>query len=156
MSAPRSQRPQERILTAATAIHDSFADWPWIAEVLTADDLTGDSALWMVETIMAGAVECGCTPEQAVDVYRSIRYYTVGEILVRANAARRRSEPDRPVYRDALLTKIDTSELPYLAALADNWPTVVARDIYPRGLRAIVDGLLAPVDDVADQKHDGT
>lgn len=135
--------PRERIVTAATVMHDSLAAWPWIAELLTADDLTSRSALWMVETILAGAVDSGCTPEQAVHVYRSIWYYTVGEILIRANAARRRSDNDRPIYRDALFRDLNEDEFPHLAALAGRWPALVSRDTYADGLRAMVEGLLS-------------
>jgi len=134
--------PHERIITASTVMHDSLAARPWITEVLTADDLVGTSSLWMVEAIVAGAIDSGCTPEQAVVLYRSVWYYTVGEILVRATAAHRRAESSRPVYRDAVLLGLDKSELPHLAALADRWPSLTARDTYQHGLHAIVDGLL--------------
>ncbi|GCD96198.1 TetR family transcriptional regulator [Embleya hyalina] len=134
--------PRERVLVAATLIHDSLAAWPWIVEVLAADDLTGESALWMVEAIIAGAIDCGCTPEEAVDLYRSVWYFTVGEILVRANAERRRADPQRPNRRDAVLGEADPARLPHLAALADRWPALVSRNTYPQGLRALVDGLL--------------
>ncbi|MFE2870820.1 TetR/AcrR family transcriptional regulator [Embleya sp. NPDC059259] len=135
--------PRGRILAAATLMHDVLADRPWIVEVLTADDVIGESALWMVEAIVAGAVDCGCTPEEAVDLYRGVWYFTVGEILVRANAARRRAEDaHRPIRRDTILGEVDPARLPHLAALADRWPTLVSRDIHPQGLRALVDGLL--------------
>jgi AcrR family transcriptional regulator len=144
ISRPRlPSAPRDRIVAAATAIHDALAAWPSIAEILTADDLLGESALWMVDTIVGSAVDCGCTTEQAVDLYRSIWYYTVGEILVRANAARRRADPERPTYRDAVFSRLDRSRLPHLAAIADRWPTLVSRDTYAQGLRAFVDGLLA-------------
>ncbi|MCG5212439.1 TetR/AcrR family transcriptional regulator [Streptosporangium sp. KLBMP 9127] len=144
---PLPADPRERIITAARAIHDSLAAWPWITEILTADDRAGEAAMWMVETIVAGAVDCGCTTEQAADLYRAIWYYTVGEILVRANAARRRGELDRPSHRDTLLSKLDPARFPHLAALADRWPALAARDTYAQGLRAFVDGLLANAHD---------
>jgi AcrR family transcriptional regulator len=138
-----SDDPRERIIAAAEGIHGVLAVSPWVVEVLTSDDLVGASALWWVETILAGGVECGCTPEQAVELYRSIWYYTAGEILIRAGGARRRAEPHRPAYRDELLRKVDAAELPHLAALADRWPALTTRDTYSRGLRALVDGFLA-------------
>lgn len=135
--------PRGRILAAATVMHDGLAARPWITEVLSADDLTGDSALWMVETIVAGAVDLGCSDEQAVDLYRCVWYFTVGEILVRANAARRRIERgDRPAYRDVVMAELDPVELPHLAALGDRWPDLAARDTFAHGLAAIVDGLV--------------
>jgi hypothetical protein len=113
-------------------------------EILTADGFVGllsESALWMVETIVAGAVDGGCTPEQAVDVFRNIWYYTVGEILVRAHSARRRPDHGRPAT--PFFGNLDASRMPRLAAVGDRWPTLAARDTYPAGLRAFVDGLLA-------------
>lgn len=135
--------PRERIVAAATLIHDSLAVWPQIVEVLTADDLLGESALWMVETIVAGAIDCGCTVEQSVDLYRNIWYYTAGEILVRAHSARRRADAERPSYRDAVFANLDASRLPQLASVADRWQTLIAHDTYADGLRAFVEGLLA-------------
>jgi AcrR family transcriptional regulator len=137
--------PRERIVVAATTMHDALAAWPWAAEVLTADGfvgLLGEPALWMVETILAGAIDSGCTPEQAVAVFRSLWYYTVGEILVRAHSDRRRADDRQPPYRDIDFSSFDASRLPQLAGIADQWPALAARDTYPQGLRAFVDGLL--------------
>ncbi len=138
-------KPRDRIIAAAAAMHDALGAWPWAAEILTADGfvgLLGEPALWMVETIVAGAIDYGCTPVQAVDVFRGIWYYTVGEILVRARSARRRADDER-LWRDIDFTSRDASRLPRLAALSDQWPALAARDTYPDGLRALVDGLLA-------------
>jgi len=137
--------PRERIIVAATAIHDALAAWPWAAEVLTTDGFIaelGDSARWLVEAIVAGAIDYGCTPEQAVYIFRSIWYYTVGEILVRAHSARRRADA-RPTYRDAFFGSLSESQLPHLAAIGDQWATLASQDTYPQGLHAFVDGLLA-------------
>jgi AcrR family transcriptional regulator len=138
--------PRERIVAAATAMHDGLAAWPWAAEVLTADGfvgLLGGSALRMVETIVAGAVDEGCTRAQAVDVFRGIWYYTVGEILVRAHSHHRRSGDRRPTPHGRFFGHLDAAQMPRLAAIGDQWPTLAARDTYPDGLRAFVDGLLA-------------
>ncbi|TCO50890.1 TetR/AcrR family transcriptional regulator [Actinocrispum wychmicini] len=140
--------PRDRIIVAATAIHDPMAAWPQLAEVLTADDLLGEAALWMVDAIVGGAMDCGCTPEQAVDLYRNVWYYTIGEILVRAHSARRRTD-ERPTHRDTVFSALDESRLPHLAAVADRWPALTSRDTYPQGLRAFVDGLLAQVRETA-------
>lgn len=134
--------PRDRIVAAATVMHDGLAAWPQAAELLTADDLLGESALWMVDTIVGGALDCGCTPEQAVDLYRGVWYYTIGEILVRARAGRRAAQ-DRPRYRDMIFENLDASRFPHLAPIADRWPALTARDTYAQGLRAFVDGLLA-------------
>lgn len=141
--------PRSRIVAAATVMHDSLSGWPRVAELLTADDLVGRSALWMVDAMVGGAMDCGCTPAQAVEVYRSIWYYTVGEITVRSNSARRRATNERPIHRDAVYRTIDTSELPALAAVGENWAELAARDTYARGLKAFVDGLLAEMSDTS-------
>ncbi|HEY7597378.1 MAG TPA: TetR/AcrR family transcriptional regulator [Actinophytocola sp.] len=138
---PLPADPRERIVLAATVMHDGLAAWPQAAEMLTADNLLGESALWMVDTIVGGALDCGRTPEQAVELYRSIWYYTVGEILVRAHAKRRAAQ-DRPRYRDVIFKNLDASRFPNLAPLANRWPELTARDTYAEGLRAFVDGLL--------------
>jgi AcrR family transcriptional regulator len=137
--------PRERIVTAATAIHDSLAGWPWAAEVLTTDGFLGRlgaSALWMVETIVAGAIDCGCTAEQGAEVFRSIWYYTAGEILVRAHTAGRHAAAQRPTQHGPYFKALDASEMPRLAGIGEEWPSLAARDTYPQGLRAFVDGLL--------------
>jgi AcrR family transcriptional regulator len=138
--------PRDRIIAAALAMHDALAGWPWAAEVLTADGfvgLLGEPALRLVETIVAGAVDRGCTPAQAVDLFRGIWYYTVGEILVRTHSDRRRADGKRPPYRDIDFSRFDPARTPHLAAVGEQWPALAARDTYPEGLRAFVDGLLA-------------
>lgn len=130
--------PRERVVTAATAIHDALAAWPWAAEVLTTDGFIarlGDSALGMVEAIVGGAVDNGCTLDQAVHLFRSIWYYTVGEILVR-------SHPPRSPRPEAFDARLDPVALPHLAAVGGRWVELAARDTYQDGLRALVDGLL--------------
>jgi AcrR family transcriptional regulator len=137
-------KPRDRIIAAAAAMHETLAAWPWAAEILTTDGfagLLGEPALWIVETIVAGALDYGCTPVQAVDLFRGIWYYTVGEILVRAHTARRQVD-ERP-WREIDFSSFDASRLPHLAALGGQWPMLAARDTYPQGLRAFVDGLLA-------------
>ncbi|KJS61539.1 TetR/AcrR family transcriptional regulator [Streptomyces rubellomurinus] len=135
--------PRERVLAAAEAIHRALADCPWIVEVLTADDLMATSALWYVEQIVDGLIACGLTPEQAVHGYRSLWYYTAGEIVVRATAARRRADSDRATYREQVFAGLDPAELPRLARLGARWADLTAEDTYPAGLRALLTGLLA-------------
>jgi AcrR family transcriptional regulator len=138
--------PRDRIVAAAAALHESLAAWPWAAEILTADGfvgLLGEPALWTVETIVAGAVDAGCAPERGVEIFRSLWYYTVGEILVRAHSARAREDGTSRAPADGFFGRVDPSRLPHLAALGNQWPVVAARDTFPWGLRAFVDGLLA-------------
>ncbi|MGW3963840.1 TetR/AcrR family transcriptional regulator [Amycolatopsis sp. NPDC005003] len=134
--------PREKIIAAATLMHDALAGRPEIAEVLTADDFLGESALWMVDAIVGGALGCGCAPERAVELYRNVWYFTIGEILVRARAGRRAAE-DRPRHRDRVFAELDAARFPHLAAVGGRWPELSARDTYRAGLRAFVDGLLA-------------
>jgi AcrR family transcriptional regulator len=132
--------PRERIVAAGIAIHDALAAWTWAAEVLTTDGFVarlGDSARWLVEAIVAGAVEAGCTLAEAVYVFRTIWYYTVGEVLVRARSAR------EPADLDSFTKLLGASSLPSLSAISEQWPVIAAQNTYPQGLRAMVDGLLA-------------
>ncbi len=140
--------PRERIVVAAQAMHDLLAAWPWAAEVLAADGFLGrlgPSALRLVETIVAAAVECGCTPEQAAGVFRSIWYYTAGEILVRSRSARPEAEAARADLQGAMFSGIDLGESPQLAAIGERWPALAAQDTYRVHLRPLVRGLLASV-----------
>jgi AcrR family transcriptional regulator len=135
--------PRDRIILAATAIHDALAAWPWAAEVLTVDGFIariGESALWFVETILAGAVDAGCTHAQAIQIFRGLWYYTVGEILVRARSSREQVDY---TDSDGLFEDRDMSGLPHLASVKDLWGPVAAGDTFPQGLEAFVDGLLA-------------
>jgi AcrR family transcriptional regulator len=143
--ATRARTPRTRIIAAATALHDTLAAWPWAAEVLAVDGFMGrldESALAVVEDIVAAAVEAGCTPAQAVGVFRNIWYFTVGEILVRARSARDRAENVIDIPDGGFLAAVDATRLPRLAAIGDQWPALAARDTYAAGLRALVDGLL--------------
>ncbi|WP_079161519.1 TetR/AcrR family transcriptional regulator [Streptomyces fodineus] len=134
--------PRERVIAAATAIHEVLAACPWAVEVLTADDLMSTSALWFVEQIVDGLTVCGLSLESAVHGYRAIWYYTAGEIVIRATAARRRAADDRPTYRDRVFADLDPDELPRLAEVADRWAPLTAQDTYAEGLTALVNGLL--------------
>lgn len=140
---PIPAEPRDRILAVGTAMHDALAACSWIAEVLTSDALMSASALWYPETIIDACIDAGLTPEQSVHAYRTIWYYTAGEILVRAHAARRRREDPGPTRRDRIFAELDAEHLPRLTALTDRWTALTAQDTYREGLLAIVDGLLA-------------
>jgi AcrR family transcriptional regulator len=134
--------PRDRIVVAAEAMHAALTGWPEVVEILTADDLIGLAALDWVDAMVGGAIGCGCTPEQAVELYRNIWYFTVGEVLVRVRA-RRREESGRPRYRDAVYATLDGERFPHLAPIGERWAELAARDTYAAGLRALVDGRLA-------------
>ncbi|NUS43699.1 MAG: TetR family transcriptional regulator [Mycobacteriaceae bacterium] len=136
------ENPRDRVVAAATVMHDTLAGWPWAAEVLTVDGFVGrldESALWMVEAVVAGAQDAGCTPDQAVHVFRSIWYFTVGEILVRTHSLRRGADTS---WSPDAFGNLDPDRVPRLAAIGRRWPALAARDTYPEGLQALVTGLL--------------
>ncbi|OLT33127.1 transcriptional regulator [Actinomadura sp. CNU-125] len=135
--------PRERVIVVAAAIRRTLAACPWIVEVLTADDLMAEAALWFVEQIMDGFVASGLTPDEAAHAYRAVWYYTVGEMIVRAAGERRRASDDRPTYRERVFAGVDAAELPRVAGVASRWPELTAEDTYLDGLRALVDGLTA-------------
>ena len=66
----------------------------------------------------------GCTPEQAVDVFRGLWYYTVGEALVRARTARRRTPPSGPgaTSTSAASTRPGCRGWPPWATSGPRWP----------------------------------
>jgi hypothetical protein len=66
--------------------------------------------------VVGGALDRGLNPERAIALYRHIRYFTVGEILVRSRAARRVGD-ERPRYRDTVFAKLNPSRFPSLAAV---------------------------------------
>ncbi|MEO9329467.1 TetR/AcrR family transcriptional regulator [Gordonia aurantiaca] len=136
--------PRDRIIQSALAIRESLSSWPWAAEILTTDGFLGrlgESSLEMVEAIVGAAVDHGCTTEQAVVVFRSIWYLTVGEILVRARSDPRRATD--PELRQGFLSTATPDRFPRLAEVGEDWPVISARDTYPWALEALVDGLLA-------------
>ncbi|MFC0622557.1 TetR/AcrR family transcriptional regulator [Kribbella deserti] len=140
------EQPRDRIIVAMKAGHDAFAAWPWAAEVVIVDGFIGrlgDHALWLVEVVLAGAVDYGCTPAQSVYVFRSLWYYTVGEILVRARSKRDQAAIQGDFDFDARLSSFDPERLPVLAAIGAQWGPLAAEDNFLNGLTALVDGLLA-------------
>jgi AcrR family transcriptional regulator len=137
--------PRERIITAGTAMHDLLAEWPWVAEVITADGFIGlldESALRPVEVIVGAAVDYGCTHEQAIIIFRALYYYTAGEILVRAHTARAQADEGHITHRFDV-DNLNNPRLPTLAALRHQWGEVAARDTFAQCFEAFVDGLLA-------------
>ncbi|OCF88392.1 TetR/AcrR family transcriptional regulator C-terminal domain-containing protein [Nocardia brasiliensis] len=134
--------PRARLIATATLLFELLAERPWIIEVLTGDDLMADSALWFVEMMLGAAVDYGCTPEEAVTVYRTIWYYIVGNLIVRVHRERRRAR-GADVYEEQAIGAVPADTHPHLAAVARRWPELTARDSHREGLTAIVDGLLA-------------
>ncbi|GAB2690156.1 TetR/AcrR family transcriptional regulator [Nocardia thraciensis] len=133
--------PRDRLVATAVLLYELLSERAWIIEVLTADDLFAPAALWFVEMMIGAAVDCGCTPEEAVDVYRTIWYYIVGNLMIRVNSGRRRARSE-PVYRDRAFADAATGTYPHLAGVADRWDELTTRPSHRLGLTAIVDGLL--------------
>jgi AcrR family transcriptional regulator len=141
-----SGEPRDRIIAAGILIHDAFAAWPWAAEVLTTDGFVariGDPALWIVEEILAGAADHGCTPAQGVLIFRNLWYYVVGEILVRARTARQHPDGDFPPPENSPFSGAGNPQLPHLTAIAGQWGELAQQNTFAQGLTAFVDGLLA-------------
>jgi AcrR family transcriptional regulator len=140
--------PRQRIVTIFATLHDNFARCPWIVEVLTTDDLMNEEALWYVDHVIGALTDAGLTPPQAVHAYRTLWYYTAGEIIIRTTAERRRTTSDRPSLRDRIFGQIDPDQYPRLASVAHDWADLTARDTYRDGLEALLAGLLplAPSD----------
>jgi AcrR family transcriptional regulator len=136
--------PRRRIVAVFNALHDGLASCPWIVEVLTADDLMSESALWYVDQVVGAAIDAGLAPDEAVRAYRALWYYTAGEIIVRQSATARRLASTTPTHRDDVFAHLDAERFPHLRAVAAAWPRLTARDTYRAGLEALVTGLLPP------------
>ncbi|MFD8498493.1 TetR/AcrR family transcriptional regulator [Amycolatopsis sp. NPDC059657] len=143
---PRPEQPEEpraRFLTAAGLLYEVLVGCPWIVEVLASDDLMAVSALWIVEDILDSAIACGLSETDAVYAYRTIWYYTAGELLIRVTRNRRRALYDGPSHRDKAFAALDPEVYPRLTSMAANWSELTERDTHKRGLEDIVDGILA-------------
>ncbi|MEV0847662.1 TetR/AcrR family transcriptional regulator C-terminal domain-containing protein [Streptomyces sp. NPDC049954] len=135
--------PGERVVTLFTALRDHLAAHAWTVEVLATDALMARRALWFVEAVLDSAAACGLPPEEAVRLYRQLWYFTVGELQVRATAARRRAD-QAPSHRDQVFAELaeDCATHPRLAAVAPRWQELTAQDTYEDGLRDLLAGRL--------------
>ncbi|MEV0687470.1 TetR/AcrR family transcriptional regulator C-terminal domain-containing protein [Nocardia sp. NPDC050378] len=133
--------PRQRILVAATAMHDVLAARPWVVEVLVDGDLFGRSALWFPETIIDAGVAAGLSLDRAADAYRAVWHYTAGELIISARSRRRAAKG--PTYRAEVFANLDADTTPRLAEIGSRWTDFDANDAYGAGLAALVDGLLS-------------
>ncbi|GAA3083529.1 TetR family transcriptional regulator [Streptomyces olivoverticillatus] len=135
-------QPRERIIVAAEAIHEVLAACPWIVAVLTADDLLSRTALWFVEQIVDGFVDCGLTPPTRPCTVTARSGITQPE----------RSWSGRQRFGDARTTTGPSTErasspastparFPGWRKSSGRWEALTAQDTYSDGLRALVDGL---------------
>jgi hypothetical protein len=81
-----------------------------------------------------------------VHAYRQLWTFTVGDIVVRAGAKRRRRGSNRPNLRDRLIAGVDADTYPRLAEVGTRWSALTARGDYRAGLEALLTGLLTHVD----------
>ncbi|PXX71139.1 TetR family transcriptional regulator [Nocardia tenerifensis] len=133
--------PRERLLEAACSLYEGLAERLWIIEVLASDPLVVPSAMGMVEDIVAAAVAYGCTTDEAVDVYRAVWYFIVGDLIIRANR-NRRSRLGVSHASDDGVGQLDPARLPTLVAVGDRWAELTHRDIHRKALDAMLEGLL--------------
>jgi AcrR family transcriptional regulator len=140
---PRLPRdPRARLQRACRTMRDGLAQYPWVVDVLAQGDLIAPSILWLMEEIVAGFVACGLSHAEAVDGYRAVWQFTVGELIVRRGLDRM-TTLRRPPYVLEVLTSVNSQMFPTLAALAPHWASARARDSYDTGLSALIDGLVA-------------
>ena len=75
--------PRTRLYQACRAMRDGLARYPWVVDVLAQGDLIAPSILWLLEAIVSGFIACGLSAEQAVEGYRAVWQFTVGELIIR-------------------------------------------------------------------------
>ncbi|ADD45956.1 TetR/AcrR family transcriptional regulator [Stackebrandtia nassauensis] len=134
--------PVERIIAATVAIHDGLLEFPWMVRILAEGDLLSPKALWFPEAVIDAGIRAGLSEGEAVHAYRSVWYFTVGELIVRTAA---RERVGVPTYQAEVFQELDPRRTPRLAAISDRWLSWQLADTFRPGLRAIVDGLLRAV-----------
>jgi AcrR family transcriptional regulator len=143
VTTPRfDSEPRTRLQQACRGMRDGLARYPWVVDVLAQGDLIAPAILWLVEEIVAGFLACGLPKSDAVDAYRAVWQFTVGELIVRRGLDRT-AAVGRPPFVLAVLTGVNPDELPALAAVADQWRPTRSKDSYDIGLSALLDGLVS-------------
>lgn len=143
--------PRERLIAVSFMLYELLADRVWIVQVLSNNDLVAPSALWFVEEMIGATVDYGHTPERAVFIYRTIWYSIVGDLMIRVNGERRRGRATGPTHEDQVVAGLTSGTHPHLAAVADQWAELNARDTHRQGLTAIIDGLLRSDETAGDR-----
>jgi AcrR family transcriptional regulator len=133
--------PRTRLYQACRAMRDGLARYPWVVDVLAQGDLIAPSILWVIEAIVAGFIACGLSEEQAVQGYREVWQFTVGELIIRRGLDRT-AGLGRPPFVLGVLSGVDPCEFPALAAVRDKWRPSRAADSYDVGISALIDGLI--------------
>jgi AcrR family transcriptional regulator len=134
--------PRIRLQQACRAMRDGLARYPWVVDVLAQGDLIAPSILWVIEAIVSAFMDCGLSGSEAVDGYRAVWQFTVGELIIR-RGLERTAALGRPPFVLQVLTDVDPQQLPALAAVSGQWRPTRERDSYDIGLGALVDGLIA-------------
>lgn len=134
--------PRTRLQQACRAMRDGLARYPWVVDVLAQGDLIAPSILWVIEAIVSAFIACGLTEEQAVEGYREVWQFTVGELIIRRGLDRT-AALGRPPFVLGVLAAVDPREFPALAAVRDKWRPSRAADSYDVGVGALIDGLIA-------------
>jgi AcrR family transcriptional regulator len=140
---PRFARdPRRRVHQACRVMRDGLARYDWVVDVLAEGDLIAPEILWLMEEIVAGLLACGLSEAQAVDGYRAIWQFTVGELIIR-RGLERTAALGRPPFVVQVLTSVDPARMPALASLSPYWGPARDRDAYDIGLTALLAGLLS-------------
>lgn len=134
---PRPPDPKGAILVLWSTIYDSFAEHPWIPEVLARRRMMAPSVLGAIEEMHAALCEAGLRIEGAVWAYRVMWQFTLGALLVSAGARAEGSS-----RQQELRGAPDPERYPTLAAAASGWTAAHRRDTYRQDLGALIDVLL--------------
>ncbi|MGC4950369.1 TetR/AcrR family transcriptional regulator [Streptomyces sp. DT224] len=134
--------PRERLLTAAQLLHDVLEEYPFLNEILASPDLLAVSALWVMETLLDAAVECGLTPVEAAQAHQAIWHFTVGVLLIRTTSRQHHAELTRPTQREQVFATLSPADFPRVTSLAGRWSALTSRDTHREALEDIVEGLL--------------
>lgn len=73
------------------------------------------SVLWTVEEIYSAFAACGLSLDRAVEVYRIIWQFMIGELTSSIAQESRAPAHDREPYRESVPASVDTGRFPTLA-----------------------------------------
>ncbi|AGP53593.1 TetR/AcrR family transcriptional regulator [Streptomyces rapamycinicus] len=138
--------PRERLVAAAQLLYDVLAECPFLAEILTSDELMTVTSLSAIEAILEAALACGFSLDEAVELYCAVAHYTGGELLIRLTRERHLARLDHPPYRTRALAALQPKTHPRLCSLADRWSALTSRDTHRAGLEALLEGFFRNLD----------
>ncbi len=133
----RPQDPREAILTLWATLYGGLAEHPWLPEVLARRRLMAFSVLDAIEEIHANLLALGLRLDQAVVTYRILWQFTLGALLVRAEAASHGA-----TVQQQLRGSPDPDRHPTLADATSHWTAAQSSDTYLADLTTLLDGLL--------------